>query len=159
MNTFEFLHRNMAKILLPDVTNDVVSDCSRAFKTSYLRKPKPGQEIGKPGRLSGWAIVKEGKLTLQSDLALSHRKLFVGDARTRYEAWSSELENFEAPICFIEFTQSTINLNNVFLTHDLRVVTICAPSSFERFNYLSEPGERAGKAHRNLHKAKVKHAL
>lgn len=159
MNTFEFLHRNMASILLPSVTNDIVSDCSRAFKTSYLRKPKPGQAEGKPGRLSGWAIVKEGMLILQSDLALSHAKLHAGDTRTRYEAWSAELENFVSPTCFLEFTQSTTNLNNVFLTHDLRVVTICAPSSFERFNYLTEPGESAGKAHKNLYRAKVKHAV
>jgi hypothetical protein len=159
MNTFEFLHRNMASILLPNVSNDIVSDCSRAFKTSYLRNAKPGQKEGKPGRLSGWAIVKEGELILQSDLSLSHPNLKTADTRTKYQAWFYELSNFEPPICFLGFTQSTTNLNNVFLTYDLRVVTICSPSSFERFNYLTEPGEDAGQAHRLLYKAKVKHAV
>ena len=159
MNTFEFLHRNMASILLPNVSNDLVSDCSEAFKASYLRKPKPGKTEGKPGRLSGWAIVKEGMLILQSDLAMECPNLIVGDQRTKYEAWLEELNNFKPPVCFIGFTQSTTNLNNVYLTYDLRVVTICGPSSFERFNYLSEPGKGAGMTHRILHKAKMKNAL
>lgn len=153
MNTFEFLHRNLASILLPKVTNDIVTDCSRTFKASHLLKS------GKKGRLSGWAIVKEGQLIVQSDLMLKHPNLISGDKRTRFQAWHNELENFKPPVCFLEFTQSTINLNNVYLTHDLRVVLICGPSSSQRFNYLEEPGEHAPRAHKTLYKEKTKHAV
>ena len=153
MNTFEFLHKNFARVLLPNVTNDLVSDCSRAFKKSHELK------TGKLGRLSGWAIVKEGTLILQSDLALQSEYLKAGVKLKKYQAWFAEIQNFKPPVCFIRFTQSTINLNNVYLTHDLRVLTICGPSSFERFNYFKEPGENAGEAHRLLHKEKAKHAV
>ena len=159
MNTFESLHRNMASILLPNVTNDIVSDCSRAFKTSYLRKPKPEQAEGKPGRLSGWAIVKEGMLILQSDLAFSHAKLHAGDTRTRYEAWSAELENFVSPTCFLEFTHMSpgstgtsifawrarsTNSKYFALSKNNCVVTKCAPVSTLRFKFSkSMSGEGA----------------
>ena len=153
MNTFVFLRDHLARYLLPELTNDAVADSKRVLTMNHLLA------TGKSARLSGWAMISEKPTILQANLAAAHPKLVTADPRTRYEAWLEALENFESPTCFLEFTQSTVNISNIFLTHDLRVVKICGPSSFQTFNYLEEPTENSGVAHKVLAKRRKKYAV
>lgn len=153
MNTFAFLQQNFVRYLLPNLSNDPAKDCGHALTTSHLLKK------GTFSRFSGWAMITDKVAIVQSDLAAKHPKLITGDPRTRYQAWYDGLENFNSPTCFIEFTQSTVNIGNVFLTHDLRVVKICGPVSSETFNYLDSATPESGKAHKILSKIKEKNAV
>lgn len=153
MNTFEFIQENFARYVLPELSNDSVTDCKRAFTMNHLLT------TGKYSRLTGWAMIQQGTTFVQSKLAANHKNLITADSRTRYEAWLEGLENFKGPTCFMQFTQSAVNISNVFLTVDLRVVRICGPSSCETFNYLSEPDAFSQKAHKVLDKLRKKHAV
>ena len=119
MNTFVFLREHFARYVLPNLSNDAVADSKRALTMNHLLA------TGKSGRLSGWLMVTKDKTYIQSKIAVSHANLITADPRTRYKAWHEELENFSGPTCFIEFTKSTFNIGNIFLTHDARVVKIC----------------------------------
>ena len=153
MNTFVFLRDHFARYLLPELSNDAIADTKRALTMNHLLV------TGKSARLSGWVMVKKDKTYLQGNLAAKHPKLITADPRTRYDAWYEELKDFKGPTCFIEFTQSTFNISNVFLTYDLRVVKICGPASFQTFNYLNEPDKSSGVAHKVLAKKRIKDAV
>jgi hypothetical protein len=153
MNTFVFLREHFARYVLPDLSNDAVADCKRALTMNHLLV------TGKSGRLSGWVMVKKDKTYIQAKIAAKHANLITADPRTRYEAWYEELENFSGPTCFIEFTKSTFNIGNIFLTHDARVVKICGPASSQTFNYTDEPNEASGVAHKVLAKMRRKNAV
>ena len=153
MNTFVFLREYFAKYVLADVSNDAVQDTKRALTMGHTLAN------GKSSRLTGWAMIKEDKSYVQANIAATHAKLVTNDPRTRYQAWHEELKNFKGPTCFIEFTKSTINIGNVFLTHDVRIVKICGPSSFQTFDYLSEPDGASGVAHKVLARMRREDAL
>jgi len=153
MNTFVFLHDYFARYLLCDPTNNVIADTKRALTMSHR------MATGKLGRLTGWALVKQDKTYIQSKIAATHPNLITADPRTRYDAWYEELKSFEGPTCFIEFTQSTFNISNIFLTYDLRAVKICGPASSQTFNYLNEPDKSSGKAHKVFAKKRMEDAV
>lgn len=153
MNTFAFLQQNLARYLLPSLSNDPVQDSKRALTMNHLL------DKGTSGRLTGWAMITKDKAIVQAKLAARDTNLITSDPRTRYEAWLDGLNNFNSPTCFIEFTKSTVNIGYIFLTHDVRVVKICGPASFETFNFLAEPDERSGKAHKVISKMKKKNAV
>ena len=153
MNTFLFIREYFARYVLQDITNNPVDDTKRALTMNH-------QLIsGKSARLSGWAMIKEDKTYVQAKLAAKHPMLVTNDQRTRYQAWYEELKDFKGPTCFLEFTKSTVNIGNIFLTHDVRIVKICGPSSFQTFNFLNEPDEASGIAHKVLAKMRRKDAL
>jgi hypothetical protein len=153
MNTFVFLRDHFARYVLPTLSNDAVADSKRALTMNHLLA------TGKSARLSGWVMVTKDKTYIQSKIAATHSNLITADPRTRYEAWYDGLENFSGPTCFIEFTKSTFNIGNIFLTHDARVVKICGPASSQTFNYLNEPDESSGLAHKVLAKRRRKNAV
>jgi hypothetical protein len=150
MNTFNFLQQHFAKYILPQLTHDALGDSKRALTISHLLSK------GTTSRLTGWVMVKEKNVYVQAALAAKHSNLVTADPRTRYEAWFEELEQFSGPTCFIEFTKSTFNIGNIFLTHDVRVVRVCGPSSVQTFNYLEEPSGASGMAHKVLAKLRKK---
>lgn len=153
MNTFVFLRDHFARYLLPELTNDAIADTKRALTMNHL------MATGKFGRLTGWALVKQDKTYIQSKIAAAHPNLITADPRTRYDAWYEELKDFKGPTCFIEFTQSTFNISNIFLTYDLRAVKICGPASSQTFNYLNEADKSSEKAHKHLAKKRIKDAV
>lgn len=109
---------------------------------------------GKSSRLTGWLIVREGGATSQAKLAA--RGIEAGDERTRFQAFAEELESWSGTVCLLTFTKTPINLSNVFLTFDLRLVRVCSPEGVESFNWTTEPEDRSGVAFRNMHKARLK---
>ena len=153
MNTFDFLNKNFAEILLETPGNNPVENCKKALTMSHLMSK------GTTGRLTGWAMVKEGMAFVQSKLAISHPRLVTHDERKRYDAWYHELCNFNGPVCFLEFSKSTVNISNIFITYDLRVVKICGPSSYETFNFLEEANANSGLTHKVLTKMRAKHVV
>ena len=153
MNTFVFIRDNFARYVLPELSNDAVADSKRALTMNHRLVS------GSASRLTGWAMIQQGKAWVQAKLAAEHPSLVTCDPRTRYNAWFEALESFSGPVCFIEFTQSTMNISNIFLTYDPRIVRICGPSSFETFNYLAEPAGTAGKAEKVIAKLRKKHAV
>ncbi len=102
--------------------------------------------------ISGWAIIRPGKSSLQHKLAASGIEY---DDRTRFQAFADELTRWDgAERMFLTFDKSPIPISNLYLTYDLRAVRICSPAGVETFDYTKEPGPKAGRIHRNIWRAR-----
>jgi len=132
MKTFEFIQQNFARHVLPELTDDPVRDTIKAMTMNHTVKSKAGKLS--PSRLTGWAIVGPNGTTLQANVQSNSPNLNAGDTRTRYEAWADALSDFQGPVCLVQFTKATLNVSNVFLTHDLRAVRVCSPDGVETFD-------------------------
>lgn len=149
MNTFEFIARNFGKHVLPNgLSNDPVRDSAKALTMNHPLT------TGNSSRLTGWMVIFDGGTICQSKLAAVGVQ--SGDSRTRFEAFSEELDTRSCPLCLLTFTKATINLSNVFVTFDPRMVRICSPVSVETFDWTSEPDEGSGVVFRNMYKASQK---
>lgn len=144
-STFEIIARGFARFVLPEgLSNDPVRDSARALTMNHrLMK-------GSTSRLTGWAIIRESGTACQADIAAGD--VSGGDPRTRYEAFAEEIDGFDGPVVFLQFTKSTVNIANVFATYDPRVTRICSPDQCETFDATGEPDSGAGVAHRNIWK-------
>ena len=144
INTFEIIARGFAAhVLVGGLTGNPVKDAATSLTMSHLLKK------GTKSRLTGWAIIKESGSLCQADIAAEGVR--GGDARTRFEAFAGELENFSEPAVFLTFTQSTVNIGNVFATYDPRVTRICEPDRCDTFNVTEKPSKEAVVAHRKIH--------
>ena len=130
-------------------TGNAVVDATRALSTGH--KMAKG---GVPQRIaSGWAVISEEVSTIQFKLAATG--LRYGD-KTRYEAWLDALESLSGkPVMLVEFDKKPVPVANLFRTHDLRAVQICAPGGAEFFDFTKEPTLLSGKAHKVLWKLKL----
>ncbi len=148
MNAFDIITTGFARpIFGNNLVGDPFRDAFRALSSSH----KLNNEKGTSGRLSGWAIFRAGGSTVQANLDC--RGVQTGDPRTRYEAFADELENFREPVVFIQFSKTTVNMDNVFATYDPRLVKICSPADRPEvfdFNKARMAEHLHGVAERNI---------
>lgn len=148
MNTLEFFNQYFGRHLV-EQTGNVVVDATRALSSGH--KMAKG---GGPQRIaSGWAVISEEVSTLQFKLAATGLRY---SDKTRYEAWLDALEAFNGkPFMLVEFDKKPVPVANLFRTHDLRAVQVCAPGSTELFDFTKAPTPESGKAHKVLWKLKL----
>jgi len=152
MNTFEFLNEYFGKYL---VATEGLTPSSAAWK---VLSSNHRLQTGKQSRLnSGWAIVRPGKSTLQLKLSASGVEY---DNRTRIEAFSAELENWNGsePRLFLMFDKAPLPISNLFLSVDRRLVRICSPAGVESFDADAEPTPESGGIQKALWKRKKENA-
>lgn len=150
MNTFDFIQMNLARHLLPELSEDPVRDTITVLTMNHQVLSK--QNKISPSRLTGWAIVGPNASILQANVQVVAEGITTGDQRTRYEAWADALSNFEGPLCLIQFTKAAFNISNLYLTHDTRVTRICSPEGVETFDFTQVPEKHSGVAHKNIYK-------
>jgi len=148
VNTFEFFNENFGRYLV-EQSGEPHKATSRALSSNHLLAKGTSCRL-----VSGWAIVKPGKTTIQLKLAA---KGLQYDDRKWHEAILDALENWDnEPTLFMIFDKSPLSISNLFLTVDLRAVRICTPSNVQTFDYTKEPGNAAPEYHRVLTKMRNK---
>jgi hypothetical protein len=152
VNTFQFFNQNFGQYLT-EQTNQPHMDAWRALSSTHPMRNSKGEMSS--GRLaSGWAIIRPGNAVTQLKLTLKGIKL---DDRTRFEAFSGELEAWDGtPRIFLIFDKAPLPIANLFMTLDLRAVRICSPAGVETFDYTKSAPKSAGVMQRNLEKQRSK---
>jgi len=148
MNTYQFFNDTFGRFLT-SLSNQPHVDAWRALSSSHPMRNKAGKESS--SRLaSGWAIIRPKSASTQLALMVKGIKI---DPRTRFEAFSAELDEWDgSPRMFLTFDKAPIPIANLFMTLDLRAVRICSPGVVETFDYTKTAQEGAGVYQRNLEK-------
>lgn len=148
MSTLDFFNRNFGRHLVAQ-TGDGVADATLALSSSH-----PMAKGTVSSRISyGWGIISDAGSTIQCRLAATG--LSYG-TQTRYDAWLDALESFDGrPIMLLEFDKKLLTVSNLFRTHDLRAVHVCAPNGVDVFDYTVEPTKTSCKPHRRIWEAKL----
>lgn len=138
MNTFAFFMEHLGRHLVKR-SGDDIADTERVLNVSH-RKLKGSEQ-----RLSaGWAVVSPRGSRMQLDIVAPG--IETGCGETRFEAFAAALRG-ELPVMLLAFDKRPLALDQLFVTHDRRMVRVCAPEGVETFDLAAQP---LGKYHRNI---------
>ena len=132
MSTFDFLARYGAERFLPAVNDSVAA--VHAWFNSALAQPG-----GKSSRITDtWMIVSARGVEMKQRFVTKEGVTFTDE--TPAIAFARHLQAWEGgPVAFFKFEKKPIDLKQVFLTYDPRVVRICTPRGAIGFDASSAP--------------------
>ena len=138
MNTYKFFMEHFGRHLVKPTGNDI-ADTEKVLNVSHT-KLKGGEQ-----RLSaGWAVVAPSGSKLQLDVIAPY--VTTGCGQTRFEAFAEALRG-DLPVMLLAFDKKPLALDQLFVTHDRRMVRVCTPAGVETFDLAALP---VGMYHRNI---------
>lgn len=138
MNTYRFFMEHFGRHLV-EATGHDIADTEEVLNVSHAKLEGSRQRLS-----AGWAVIGPNGSKLQLDLIAP--RIETGCPQTRFEAFAEALRR-DLPVMLLVFDKRPLSLDQLFVTHDQRMVRVCTPAGVETFNLSSPP---LGMYHRNI---------